>query len=178
MDKQAISTRKAFGALRERINRVTSGPHTPEAEGVLREAGARFGRHLGRRHRKKILAAGGALVAAPVLAGAGIAAAAHRRHKNKKNMSKTASDAYELGFSWFLTKEGKNRLAKAIDMARSGTGNAYQAANAAAKYENIQKATKPIAQRAAGRFSDVQAQIRKMPKLKPAAIGLLKEKRL
>lgn len=85
-----------------------------------------------------------------------------------------------MAFAFGMAKEAKNRLAKAIDAAKTVApgGNAYHAARSVARLQNIQKATTQAAPAAAGRFKNVHDTIKAMPKLKPAALGLLKEKRL
>ncbi len=80
-----------------------------------------------------------------------------------------------------IIKEGKNRLARAIDVAKSGVGsggNTMNAANRVAGLTNLQERTKPAVQAMAGRFKEVADTIKARPKLRTAALSLLREKRI
>lgn len=97
----------------------------------------------------------------------------------KARMLKSAGTGAAAELDW--VKEGKNRIAKAIDAAMAGAStanNPLQTANRIAGLKNLQDRTKPAAKAVAGRFKDVHETIKKMPKLKGAALSLLREKRI
>lgn len=78
-----------------------------------------------------------------------------------------------------IVKEGKNRLGKAIEAAKAVTGgNTLANANRVAGLKSIQEATKPAAAAVGGRFKDIADTIKARPKLRNAALGLLREKRI
>ena len=96
---------------------------------------------------------------------------AAKKLETNTEMAKTASAAIEE-----MIKDAKNRLAKAIEAA--GASGGYAGMRRAAGLKTLQEATKPAVKPMAGRFLDVQKQVQARPKLRTAAMSLLREKRL
>lgn len=95
--------------------------------------------------------------------------------KEATEMSPVAKIAFAQGM-----KIAKNRLGKAIHMAEKVKPgeNTYTAARNVARLKNIQDATKPAVGAIGGRFADAASTIESRPKLKPAVMSLMRDKRI
>lgn len=94
-----------------------------------------------------------------------------------------AEQAQKLAFdaTVALVKDAKSRLGRAIDAVKNTAGgNAYDKLRHVTRLEGINAATKagPSLGQASGRVLDIHKQIKAMPKLRSAALGLMREKRL
>jgi hypothetical protein len=202
-DKTALSNTKRLWAAGARFARGANIEHPTirrAAHGVARSAGRAAG------HAKNV--ASGAVGVArdsirtgsaavnhvvqkkPLAAAAGLGGLyaldkhlSYRAGKKDGAKEKTAetemSPVAKIAFAQGM-KIAKNRLGKAIHMAEKVKPgeNTYTAARNVARLKNIQDATKPAVGAIGGRFADAASTIKSRPKLKPAVMSLMRDKRI